>query len=207
VQIPSLPELSSLPIILDEAGMVAGWFNPTTAPAIMGRFIHLMKEVSKGTEARCDEKPFPRSAPLPPGWELDIGMSLECGHSLLYAPPRDLFGHGEDEEDDEPATWNVVSVDGQLGLRWYFTITMDGQVTAHPYLLSDYLLPIFTIGEVPQQLPPGGPASIPLGSLGGRLRRLPEEECRARGIKFEISDGYSYTEEYHGPFWDFEPAT
>jgi hypothetical protein len=153
-------------VLTDDAGRCIGYADPGSAPLILERVREMMSRAIRDANARGLPNPLPRSTGIRPGWSLHPNASLEAGHSLLYAPRAEIWGpdaegeaDGEDEnEDDEgPESWEVVSVDGQIGLFWRISLTPDGLVIARPYLLSDVRLIVFDA--------PGAPATLHLGRL------------------------------------------
>jgi hypothetical protein len=205
--VKALPELSPVVLVVDEAGVVLGWVNPRTAGAMLQDFRRTMEVMRAGGGRQGD--PFPVAYPVPEGWVAQEGMSLEYGHSHVYIPPHILPKSFSEDGHEFGGNWDVVLVGGMLGLRWHFTVTPRGEVTARPFLLSDIMLPAhwFENGRAVIELPRPGPPRVPLPPLREPLAVIPEEVRASLGLVVEMTrvdlGGGVY---YQGPFWDYASA-
>jgi hypothetical protein len=204
--VKAFPELSPVVLVVNEAGIVLGWVSPRTAAALLQDFRRTMEGVRAEGAEQGD--PFPVAYPVPEGWVAEEGMSLEYGHSKVHIPPHVLPESFSEDGFELGDNWDVVLVGGMLGLRWHFTVTPQGEVTARPFLLSDIRLPAheFGNGQTVIELPRPGPACVALPQLREPLAVIPEGVRLSLGLAVEMTDGASWSQEYTGPFWDYASA-
>jgi hypothetical protein len=186
--------------VVDDADRVIGWFNPRSAPALLA--------AAKGVDEKGKGNGFAVTCPVPEGWELREGWSLEGGHSKLRIPCGVVPAEWSEDDHDEGGDWDVLADRGHLRLRWLLTVTAAGAIRARPFVRSALVLPeyFFTPGRTLASFPPTAPDPVALAGIEGGLRPIPDAVREHLELRVELTDGVSWTEYYTGPFWDWSEA-